>query len=262
MRGRTKVVSFAVMLSIIVVSSIVFSSGLVNVSRSSLFNMAPIEPNQGTPNVFVDPNEIVKDYLNYPAYQIGHVVDVYINVSGATDLFTYQVNVTWSPTVLNFTGVTYGEFLARTSSPHGTSRIEPTFVASNVTGYASIAETILGDYAGITGSGRLLTLHFLVVGYGWTWIDVSLVGSLPTVLLESDGTPVTPSVTKGWFDNRITGDSDGNGVVSLGDIAAVSSRWTTPPGLLPYVRYVDWTGIGVISLGDIAVVSGNWGRHT
>src|SRR3989304_8574674 len=143
----------------------------------SLFS-TPIVPNQ-VPTVYVDPATIIMDYVNDPGFQIGDLLQVSVNITDATDVFSYQVNVTWTTSMLNFTRVvSYGDFLAQTGSPYGTSRIEPTFIASNATGSASVAETILGDVAGVGGGGRLFTLEFLILDYGCANITISSGGDL------------------------------------------------------------------------------------
>jgi hypothetical protein len=118
MRGRTKLISLAATLMVIFVSSVVFSSGIFNARSMSLFS-TPIFPDQ-TPNVYVDPDTIIVDYINDPGYQVGDFLPVNVNISDAADIFSYQINVTWTTSMLNFTRiVTYGDFLAGTSSPYG-----------------------------------------------------------------------------------------------------------------------------------------------
>ena len=217
MRGRTKLVSLVTMLAVLLTVSMVFASGLVDVSKISLFSEPPVELGNGTV-VFVDPAQIVKDYVDDPGYQIGDTFVFHINITGVTDLFSYQVNVTWNTAMLNFTGIwAYEEFLARTGSPDGTSRIEDIYVASNETGYAAIAETILGDYAGITGSGRLVTIEFEIVGYGSTDMIVGTGGLLPTTLLDSTGTGMAFTTADGYFRNTLPGDIQGDAPGTLPD---------------------------------------------
>lgn len=261
MRGRTKVISLAAMLLVVITSSMVFASGVIDPSRISLLGYTPIEPNAGPPTVFIDPAKIIKDYVNDPGYKIGNVLLVPVNVTDMTDLFTYQVNVTWKPSMLHYIGVVYGDFLFRTTSPDKTSRIEPTVLASNVTGFASIAETILGNVGGISGGGRLFTVRFLIMGYGATSLGISAAGTLPTTLLNSAGGTISISSVGGYFKNKIAGDANGDGFVTGADVGTVSDYWTgPPPGLYAYNRDVDQFDDGQITGADIGVVSDNWGR--
>jgi len=259
MRGRTKVISLAAILTVIFVSSVIFSSGAFNVSNSSLFS-TPVYPD-ATPNVFITPSTIIKDYVNNPGYQVGNKFQVSVNITDVTDMFSYQVNVTWTKTMFNFTRlVSYGDFLARTGSSYGTSRIEPTLIASNATGYASIAETILGDVGGITGNGRLFTIEFVILKYGCGTINIGTGGSLPTLLLNSAGAPLGYITANGYFKNKLFGDSNGDKTVNVLDMGTLSGRWTGVPGAQPYSRDVDNNDDGVINVLDMGVTSGNWGR--
>jgi len=263
MRGKTKVISLAAMLSIFLVASMVFANGVVDVSKMSLFSSTPVEPDSPGTTVFVDPDAIIKDYYDAGGYEIGDTLTVHVNVT--TDvvlgIFSYQVNLTWNTAVLNFTGISsYGDFLAKTGSPYGTSRIEKIDSASNVTGYATVAETILGEYAGITDSGRLFTVTFEIIGYGCSNIVIGTGGSLPTTLLDSTGAEMTYSTINGYFKNKLLGDSNGDGVVSVADMGLLSAMWTGVVGALPYNRDADNNDDGVITVGDMGVTSANWGR--
>jgi len=262
MRGKTKVISLAAMLSIFLVASMVFANGVVDVSKMSLFSSTPVGPDSPGQKVFVDPSKVIKDYINNPGYQVGNTLTIHVNVSGVTTpLYSYQVNITWNKAMLNFTGISsYGDFLAKTGSPYGTSRSEKIVSASNVTGYATVAETILGEYAGITGNGRLFTVTFKIIGYGCSNIRIGTGGSLPTLLLDANGVAITYETGDGYFKNKLNGDSNGDRTVDVLDLGTLSGRWTGAPGTLPYNRDNDNNDDGVIDVLDMGVTSGNWGR--
>ena len=259
MRGRTKLISIATMLSIIFIASAVFASGLVNVSKTSLLGYTPMLPDAGE-SIFVDPSKIIVDYINNPGYQIGNTLSVHVNVSSVTDLFSYQVNVTWSPSMLNYTGVTYGDFLARTGSSYGTSRIEPTVFASNVTGFASIAETILGNVGGISGGGRLFTIQFKIIGYGSTTINLSGAGTLPTTLLNSAGGSMAFTAANGFFRNKIIGDIDGDHDVDGVDFGRFAPSYGSIIGWPKYDPECDLDYDGGIDGVDFGLFAPNYGR--
>jgi hypothetical protein len=262
MRGKTIIISLATIFTIILVTSAVFASGLVNVPKLSLFG-TPVYPNSPDSNIFIDPATKIGDHVNDPGYQEGNLIQVHVNITGAVDLFSYQVNVTWSPTILNFTRiVSYGDLLAKTGSSYGTSRIEPTWKASNVTGYASIAETILGDVTGISGNGRLFTIEFKIVGYGATWIRIGTGGTLPTTLLESTGATHAYTTTDGYFRNALSGDANLDKTIDVFDILAVKSRWGRTPASPDWIREYDVNDDKAIDVFDILTVKANWGRTT
>jgi hypothetical protein len=262
MRGRCRVFSVIAILTLVLVVSAVFASGVVNPSAFTLNTMYGVQPDSPGTTVFVAPNKIIKDYVNDPGYQVGNKFTVAINITESTDLFTWQLNVTWNKAILNFTKITaYGDFLARTTSPDGTSRNVPIYGGSNASGYGWMAETILGNYPGITGGGRLVTIQFQVVGYGSTYIGFSTTGLLPTTLLNSAGSTMTFTTGSCYFRNVLKGDATFNKVVDSADISKVIYHRNGPPaGPGGYNRDVDIDDNGVIDSADISLVIANRGR--
>ena len=266
MRGRTKVVSLAALLSIIIVTSVIFASGSVNVSELSLFN-TPMEPDQGGEEVFIDPATVIKDYVNDPGYQIGDELNVTVRIAGVADLYSYQVNVTWAVGMLNYTGVTYGNVLYSRSSPYGSSShnldLNHTIVmASNETGFGSIAETVLGNPSAPSPDGILITIHFEIRDYGFTWINIGMAGRLPTMLLDSTNSTVSFTPIGGYFRNGLSGDANLDQTVNVFDILAVKSRWGYTPASPDWIREYDINDDGAINVFDILAVKANWGRST
>jgi len=244
--------------------SIAFNSRLLEIARLAFTSpTAQLNQTDSTATVFVDPKKIVKDYLLDPGYQIGCTFQVHINISAVVDLYTWNVNITWNPAMLNFTGiVAYGDFLGRTTSPYGTSRIICIADANNETGTALVAESILGEYPGISGSGRLVTLEFLTVGYGWTDLTIGIAANFPTQLLNSTGDSVLFTTTGGYFGNTLMGDINSDKIVNVVDAAEVSAHWHPGPPIGPsgYGREADINQDGIVNIFDAAIVSVNWNR--
>ena len=269
MRRWNKLSVIVAFLSTILIVSVVFNSGAIDVLTSPLESpSAPAgAPESSSQEVLVDPHTTRKDYVNDPGYQIGDTFQIHVNITDASSLFSWQINISWDPSMLNVTDVIASEFLNRTYPTANTTSHELGFVinkADNATGYTASGESILCGDTGVNGSGRLVTIEFQVVGYGYTTLNISVSGDLPTILLNSTLSSMAFDIgvyrdMNGWFDNRIMGDSDGSGLVTVADRAVVSSRWTAPPAL-PYARFADWNDDGVISVSDLAVVSANWGR--
>ncbi len=275
MRGRRRIVALAVSLALLVGVPLAFGLGIVDIPLLPWGSPSSTgEPlSSSAASVFVDPTAVIKDYLNDPGYQVGDKFTVHVNVSDATDLFAWQVNLTWNPSILNFSRVKeYGPFLRATASPNGTSGWIDRDPTQNVTiapynntvGYVAIAETILGDYSGISGTGRLVSVEFEVVGYGCTNLTIGTDGTLATTLLNSTQNSVTVTPTNGWFSNKLAGDANGDGYVNALDVGKVNAHWAPaggPPGWsLGYARGVDNNDDGYINALDIGVVNANWGR--
>ena len=285
--GRKKLLAIVGLMLALLILSASSILGVVDLPRF-LFSTAPAQVGASSSTVFFDPDMIVKDYVTDPGYQVGDAFNLYVNISAVTDLFAWQVNITWNPAILNITRiVSYGDFLARTASPDGTSRIYDIMAASNETGYAAIAESILGDYSGITGNGQLVIVEFEIVGYGWTDLTVGVSGTLPSTLLDSVGAsitfdrvlvPIFPS--DGYFRNVIPGDMTDNtpgvlpdnpdGDVDGFDLGAFADAYGTSFGQPKYNHLGDLTddtpGVppdlpdGDIDGFDLGVFADNYGR--
>jgi len=279
MRGR-RIISVAVLLSIVLIGSGVLASGIVDVSKIPVLNSAisgvqPMSP--GNPKVAVDPWRVIKDYVYDSGYQINDKFILKINVSEVLDLFTWQVNVTWNPGVLNFSKVkVYGPFLRGTSSPHGTSGWIDRDPTKNVTflvvdydkGFASIAETILDSRpgaAGVYGNGDLVEIEFKILTYGNSTLVITKTGILPTSLLDSTGAAIGPlDTSNGYFKNKLTGDASGDTYINTVDVGLLNLHWSpaagAPPWSLGYDRDVDINDDKYINTVDVGLVNLNWGR--
>jgi hypothetical protein len=170
--------------------------------------------------VFVDPALFIREYNDLP---IGSKFTVHVNVSGVANLFTWQINLTWNKAILNVSRIIPGEFLNRTDSANKTSSAPRhpfgglgyvINVTDNAKGYTLMAESILEDVLpgavpGINGTGRLVSVEFLVVGYGRCNLTINVGGTLSTMLLNSTGGRITFTKTNGYFSNKFTSDIRG-----------------------------------------------------
>jgi hypothetical protein len=266
MRGKTKLISLVAMLSVLLVVSVVFGTGVVNVDKVSFLN-APfprVEPNAGSATLAFSSSY----YLNHSKV-VNQEFSIGIDVSGSStmNLYTWQLNVTWGKditkgtNVLNLSRITAGSFL---SGPKLTSSEELGGKVINSTSYAAryscFSETVLGDTPGVNGTGRLATLVFKVVGIGSINIKISTVGSLPTKLLDYAGNEITLSATPTdcYFRNRRIGDTDNDGDTDFDDLSNLIACYTYPPGPLGYNRECDFEGFynGAVDFDDFSVLIG------
>jgi hypothetical protein len=127
-------------------------------------------------------------------------------------------------------------------------------------GTASIAETILGDVIGITGGGRLVTLEFEILAYGYGYIGVSSAGEMPTILLDSTGVEGAYTTADGYFRNGLTGDATLDRTINVLDILAVKSRWGRTPASPDWIREYDVNDDQAMNVLDILTVKANWAR--
>lgn len=274
MESKTRRKSIAALCCITLVVPLVLSLALVAVPKGSTGKAWPFDAAQqpasisfgalatATPTVLVDPNRVSGNYGWDPGFDVGDKFQVHVNISDTTDLYTWNVKLMWNATLLNCTGiVAYGDFLAQTASPYGTSRITNITRASNETGQLVVAETVLGSYSGVNGSGRLITVEFLILTHGSTNLNITLAGNMPTKLLNSTGDSVAFATTDGFFSNVApTGDVNGDGVIDIFDLSIVGLAYGSFEGDPLYDPDADLNNDGVVDARDLAMVTFNWGR--
>jgi len=200
---KVKMLFFVSLLGIL----LIVSTPVVNSVFVNLISPTETLPLSSTAEVFVDPSYIFNDTL-----QSGSTFTVNVNVSDVVDLYTWQLNVSWDPSILNVNSLTAGEFLLRTASADMTASFQIGSVINatdNVEGYTGMAESILGDVSGITGNGTLVSIEFLVVGYGESNLTINVVGTLPTILIESTNSSIGFTAVDGFFRNRFVSDITG-----------------------------------------------------
>jgi len=260
MRGRKRILSITAILLLVLIVSAVFASGVVDISKFSLIN-APgtVEPASSTALVFVDPA-----YVNDATKQSGSKFTVHVNISGASDLYTWHVNVTFNKNILSVSKIFPGEFLRRSPNLTASEVLPGGFVINstdNTKGYSGFAESILGTITGQTGNGRLASIEFLVVGYGSTDLTISLTGILATTLLSSTGGAITFTTTNGYFRNKYGGDVNGDRWVTSADFSVLQGAYGSSKGQPAYNREADFNLDGYITSADFSVLQGNYGKY-
>ncbi len=112
----------------------------------------------------------------------GESIKINLTIQSAVDLYSWQANITFDPTVLSYVNVTEGSFLQR--QPEGTvgqHRIEDTYIL--------ISWSTKGEYVGESGSGILAEIEFDVLTAGESLIE--LVTDLTHVIPDDPGTYTT-----------------------------------------------------------------------
>jgi len=255
MRGRTKLTSIVAILSVVILVSAVFASGILDVSRISLLGAPGImEPDSpGGETVFVTPSKVVDGSLRPPSSK----VTVAFNISSASDVYTWQIYIKWNQSVLTINKIIQGEFLAR--SPNLTSSEVLGCVinaTNNPNGISMFSDTILGNIGGQSAppTGRLVSIEFQVVGNGKTVLNIT---SPNTVLLNSAGTTIDPTKTNGWFNN-IPGDTNYSGKVDGTDLSAMGLAWLSSPGKITWNPGCDFDNSGKVDGSDLSYLGLYW----
>jgi general secretion pathway protein D len=124
----------------------------------------------------------------------GHAVTLDLVVQDVTDLFAYQLDLTFDPAILRADGVTDGGFL---TSAGGTSVFGGAFALAidNTTGLVTILDSLLGPVPpalGASGGGVLASVTFAGLNAG-----TSPLGLLNLVLEDSTGNLLDAAVGSG-----------------------------------------------------------------
>lgn len=119
----------------------------------------------------------------------GSVVTVDVGVTGVTNLYGYQFDLTYNPSVLSGVSVSEGPLLA--SGGNSTYFVPGTI--DNVGGtVAATADTILSAVPGVSGSGELAVFTFDAIGAG-----TSTLGIQNELLIDSGFNPIADTTTGG-----------------------------------------------------------------
>jgi hypothetical protein len=263
MRGWSKLFILGALLSAILIISVVYSSGVIDVLNLSLGSSSTTGGEAAilsTPLVFAET-------LSDSSKQSGNTTQIDLNVTGVTNLFAWQANISWDTSILNLSKIVAGEFLNRVTPPnYTTSSPAPNGlgyvinVTDNAAGCTAAGESILGGVPGTSGDGQMVSLEFLVVGYGSTNITINISGDLPTTLLNSSLGTITYDKTDGYFRNKYPGDVDGDKYVGSADFSRLAGAYGVTIGVPAYDREADFDLDGYIGSADFSALAGNYGK--
>jgi len=209
---------------------------------------------------------------------IGETFTVNITVTCVTDLYAWNINLTFNPAVLNVASVTEAAFLKETNET-----IFLPVTKNNDAGFVFAGALFMPPFPerGATGSGVLATITFKVAGEGETKLEFEL-SKLLTVISGSsfpidhevvDGTVTIldsiPPVANGGSDQTVDEDTlvvlDGSS--SSDNIGIINYAWTfidvNPQMLMGVKPTYNFTapGIYIITL-NVTDIAGNYDADT
>lgn len=121
----------------------------------------------------------------------GQSFSLAVDIANVTDLFAFQLDLTFNPHVLSGVGLSEGAFLAS----GGTTFFIPGTI-DNVNGTIAFnADSLIGTIPGVTGSGTLLNVQFQGIGSGTSGIGVTNVSLLDSAFSTITTTTANGSVT-------------------------------------------------------------------
>jgi len=202
----------------------------------------PASPSATT--IYVEPTETVNDTLQSGAY-----FSLGVDIADVVDLMGYDFRLTFNSSILNAVSVTAGGFVA-----------SPTVwrsVRNNEAGFVWFAASGGGSRYGVSGSGRLAVIQFVVTGYGKT--SIQLKGF--TKLGDSRGKRVNHIALDGYFENRILGDVNSDKAVNLHDLRLLGKAYASDPESPNWNKEADFDRNNIINNLDLALLCKNYGRR-
>ena len=137
---------------------------------------------------------------------VGDTFTVEVNVFQATDLYGFQFDLGFDPTILQATGFTEGTFL----SSIGSTFFFGGSIDNTAGSVAFNTDTLLGAPNGGNGNGLLMSFDFTAIAAGTSPLMISNV-----VLADSLGNSLNSSVANGSVDVSASENGGGGGGVPV-----------------------------------------------
>ena len=160
---------------------------------TTLFIVATPVQADSTPILTILPQSIID-----PSISPGSTIIVNASVIDVVNLYTWQVKILYTPTVLNCIGASYPSdhvFAGKSMTP-----VSPTI--NNGEGYVIHGASLMGAETPFTGNGTLCQIEFEVLDRGSSDINFSKPYGAKTFLIDVDWIDIPATVIDGYFDNR------------------------------------------------------------
>jgi Cohesin domain len=159
---------------------------------------------------------------------LGDTVTVEVDISDVSDLYAFQFDLIFDPTIMSDSSSTEGPFL-----PGGGATFFIPGTIDNVNGAVSqTADTLLSAVAGVNGSGALAFFQFSAIGAGYSALAIPIDS---VILLDSNLNEIPFDVTNGSLTVQDRAEAPepapefllGMGLLGCG--MALQKRRTRPP---------------------------------
>lgn len=125
---------------------------------------------------------------------LGDTVNVDIVISGAVNLFAFNIDMSFDSNVLSFSGISSGSFLGSGGLTLSSILGSPGFDNSTPGQIQDISDSLLGPVSGVSGNGILATITFSVIAGGLSTLDLLNLNSLGgTELIDDNGQSISIS---------------------------------------------------------------------
>lgn len=117
-------------------------------------------------NIVTAPETLATVYVDPPEASAnpGETFVISVNIQDVVDLYSYDVRIKWPRNLLQCLGVTEGPFMEGQPSKIFLPKIYPDYII--------VALATLGAVPGVSGSGTLFTVNFMVLDAGKCTLDI------------------------------------------------------------------------------------------
>jgi hypothetical protein len=138
---------------------------------------------------------VVSVFPQLTGANLGQSFSIDVTVSNVVDLYAWEIELSWAPSLLGTISVTEGSFLR--------SGGDTFFIYSwnDTQGHTLIDCTLVGQIVGVNGSGVLATVTFFVLDLGETSLDLH-----DEVLLDHNEVQITCQVSDGYCYLNVSHD--------------------------------------------------------
>lgn len=166
----------------------------------------------------VGPDGVSSDF----SATLGDIIQVGVSADSYADLYAWQFDLNWNPTILSLNGVTEGSALASA----GTTFFIPGTI-DNVGGSATVnADTLIGPGPGANGTNQVLAyFDFSAIGVGQTVITIQNVTLLDSNLNNITETSVSGTATVNGTGATTTPEPASLAFVGSGVLALYAMRF-------------------------------------
>jgi len=181
---------------------------------------------------------------------------VQAKVENVTDLYSWQLELFYSNSIITAINATEGHFL-NASGP--TVFLTAIYNDYNATyGRLVLAASFLGENAGVNGGGILTTIVFKAVAVGNSALYARNPG---TMLLDSQGKQIIPvGVKNGSISVKWLTDLNGDRKVDIRDIVIVALAYGSYPGHPRWNPVADLNKDSIVDIRDLAMVAKDFGK--
>lgn len=152
----------------------------------------------------------------------GQTFTIQVSVADAVDLYAWQLDLGFDPTILNANSIDEGPFLAT----GGSTFFIPGTIDNTAGSISFTGNSLLTAISGVNGSGVLATVSFTAVGAGTSPVNLFNVELLDSSLSGTDTTVANGSVT------TVVPEPTGLGFAGFG-LVALALLWQRRNGTRP-----------------------------